>query len=311
MKKIVLTLFIITMCSLTSKPIGLERGILWRISGNGLTKPSYIFGTHHLFSEKILDSIPGFYKAFDSIERVVGEVNSDIAKSRSEAVKYLSSPSAKMPIDTTYRDILSKKDLQQVDSFFLQYLHCKSDKVYIRPDIANIFISQMIQQKYMPIAYLNINGSLDGYIRNKAITEGKAFDGLESVDEQLKIAYGKRSNLKVEARQFIDFINSLPDYCESIKQNIRAYQNQDLNALKENYDKTLSIGFKLEEDSIRNKNRSDELLKNRNLRWMKKLDNSINEKPTLIEVGVMHLVGEYGLINQFRILGYNVNPVRE
>jgi len=311
MKKILLTLFIITTCSLISKSIGLERGILWRISGNGLTKPSYIFGTHHIFSEKILDSIPGFYKAFDSIESVVAEVNSDDAKSRSEAIKYLSSQSAKMPIDTTYKDILSKKELQLVDSFFLQYLHCKSDRVYIRPDIANIFISQMIQQKYMPIAYLNINGSLDGYIRNKAVTNGKEVIGLETVGEQMEIAYGKRSNLKIEAKMLIHLIDFLPDYCESLKQNIRAYQNQDLNALKEDYDKTINTGFKLEEDSIRNKTRSDELLKNRNLRWMKKLDNLINEKPTLIEVGVMHLVGEYGLINQFRILGYNVNPVRE
>jgi len=311
MKKIVFTLFIITMCSLTSKPIGLEHGILWRISGNGLTKPSYIFGTHHIFSEKILDSIPGFYKAFDSVERVMAEVNSDDAKSSSEAVKYLSSPSVKMPIDTTYRDIFSKKDLQQVDSFFLQYLHCKSDRVYIRPDIANTFIIQMIQKEYMPKAYQNINGTLDGYIRNKAVTNGKEVDGLETVDEQMEIVYGKRSNLRVEAKHLIDFINSLPDCYESLKQNIRAYQNQDLNALKENWDKTLCTGLKLKEDSIRNKTRSEELLKNRNLRWMKKLDNLINEQPTLIEVGVMHLVGEYGLINQFRILGYNVNPVRE
>jgi uncharacterized protein len=311
MKKISLTLFIITMCSLTSTSIGLERGILWRISGNGLTKPSFIFGTHHIFSEKILDSIPGFYKAFDSVESVVGELNLDDAKSRLEANKYLSSPSVKMPIDTTYRDILSKKDLQQVDTFFLRYLHCKSDRVYIRPYIAGIFISQMIQQKYMPKAYLNINGTLDGYIRNKAITDGKAVDGLESIDEQMKIAYGKGSNLKAEAKMLINFFDFLPDCCESLKQNIRAYQNQDLNALKENFDKPVNTGFKLDEDSIRNKTRSDELLKNRNLRWMKKLNNLINKKPTLIEVGVMHLVGEYGLINQFRILGYNVNPVRE
>jgi uncharacterized protein YbaP (TraB family) len=311
MKKILLTLFIITMCSLTSKPIGLEHGILWRISGNGLTKPSYIFGTNHVFSEKILDSIPGFYKVFDSVESVVGEVNLVDAKSSLEAIKYFSSPSAKMPIDTTYRDILSKKDLQLVDSFFLQYLHCKSNRVYIRPNIANTFIALMILQKYMPKAYLNINGTLDGYIRNKAITDGKEVDGLESFDEQMKIAYGKGSNLKAEAKMLINFIDFLPDYCESFKQTIRAYQNQDLNAIKENYDKKINTGFKLEEDSIRNKTRSDELLKNRNLRWMKKLDNLINKKPTLIEVGVMHLVGEYGLINQFRILGYNVNPVRE
>ena len=31
--------------------------LLWKVSGNGLTQPSYIIGTHHLAPFSIMDSI--------------------------------------------------------------------------------------------------------------------------------------------------------------------------------------------------------------------------------------------------------------
>ena len=40
--------------------------LLWKISGNGLEHPSYIFGTHHLFPISFLDSVPGIKQAFAS-----------------------------------------------------------------------------------------------------------------------------------------------------------------------------------------------------------------------------------------------------
>ena len=37
--------------------------ILWKVSGNGLQKPSYILGTHHVASKDICDNIAGFNDA--------------------------------------------------------------------------------------------------------------------------------------------------------------------------------------------------------------------------------------------------------
>ena len=33
--------------------------LLWQVSGHGLTRPSYLFGTHHLIPVSFLDSVPG------------------------------------------------------------------------------------------------------------------------------------------------------------------------------------------------------------------------------------------------------------
>ena len=48
--------------------------LLWKISGNGLEKPSYVFGTHHVAPASMLDSIPGFNQAIADCDVVYGEV---------------------------------------------------------------------------------------------------------------------------------------------------------------------------------------------------------------------------------------------
>ena len=60
-----------------------ETSLLWKISGNGLEKPSYLFGTHHLVPVSFLDSIPAAVTAFEETDQTVGELDmSDMARCR-------------------------------------------------------------------------------------------------------------------------------------------------------------------------------------------------------------------------------------
>ena len=47
--------------------------LLWKISGRGIEKPSYILGTHHAVPFTYCDSIPGLMEAFDQVDYVIGE----------------------------------------------------------------------------------------------------------------------------------------------------------------------------------------------------------------------------------------------
>ena len=38
--------------------IGANAQLLWKISGNGLTKPSYLFGTHHVAPLSVIEGCP-------------------------------------------------------------------------------------------------------------------------------------------------------------------------------------------------------------------------------------------------------------
>ncbi|MBX7089581.1 MAG: TraB/GumN family protein [Cyclobacteriaceae bacterium] len=41
-----------------------EKSLLWKISGNGLKQPSYLFGTYHLLGDKFLSQVPEVQQPF-------------------------------------------------------------------------------------------------------------------------------------------------------------------------------------------------------------------------------------------------------
>ena len=61
-----------TMLVLAS--IGTQAQLLFKISGHGLTSPSYIVGTYHLASVSFVDSIPGIRQAMADTQLTYGEV---------------------------------------------------------------------------------------------------------------------------------------------------------------------------------------------------------------------------------------------
>lgn len=68
MKKLISALLLLMAAT------GVNAQLLWKISGNGLQKPSYIVGTYHLAPVSFADSIPGLKDALASTEQVYGEV---------------------------------------------------------------------------------------------------------------------------------------------------------------------------------------------------------------------------------------------
>lgn len=69
MKRILFSAFLLFVAL-----IGIQAQLLWKISGNGLSKPSYIIGTYHLAPASFADSIPGLKNALDASEQVYGEI---------------------------------------------------------------------------------------------------------------------------------------------------------------------------------------------------------------------------------------------
>jgi uncharacterized protein YbaP (TraB family) len=52
------------------------------------------------------------------------------------------------------------------------------------------------------------------------------------------------------------------------------------------------------------------LLDDRNNHWMQQLPQLMKEQSLFVAVGVLHLVGETGLVQQLRSKGYTVTPVK-
>ena len=70
MKKLMLTLALVLTAALN-----VNAQLLYKISGNGLEKPSYIIGTYHLAPVSFTDSIPGLKEALNAAEQEYGELD--------------------------------------------------------------------------------------------------------------------------------------------------------------------------------------------------------------------------------------------
>ena len=89
--------------------------LLWKVSGNGLSSPSYIMGTHHLAPLSVKDGIAGLQKAMDETQQVYGELKmSDI---QSPATIQKMQKMMMIESDTTLTTLLSPEDYETANKF--------------------------------------------------------------------------------------------------------------------------------------------------------------------------------------------------
>src|SRR6185503_2027933 len=96
----------------TGKQKPLEKSLLWEISGNGLMKASYLYGTIHMICKDDASVGDSLVAAIERSDRVYFEVDMDNLLEILMAFKDF-----KMRNDTTLSDLLSKEDYEKVKKF--------------------------------------------------------------------------------------------------------------------------------------------------------------------------------------------------
>ena len=91
--------------------------LLWKISGRGIEKPSYILGTHHAVPYTFCDTIPGLMKAFGEVGHVVGEF--DMLKMDAMTPQQMQNMQKMMmmPADTTMASLFSDAQRDTLDAY--------------------------------------------------------------------------------------------------------------------------------------------------------------------------------------------------
>lgn len=264
---------------------------MWQISGNGLQKPSYLFGTIHMIcSEDALlsDSLKNIIHNSDV---VYFEVDMDNLFEMLGVMKKM-----KMRNDTTLADLLNKDEYQKVKKYF-------EDKSALLPF--------SVLETYKPLLAASLlmeSGSecespkaMEEVIMKEAKEYGKKIKGLESMAYQMSIF--DTIPYKMQAKELVKYVDDAAQGKSSSKEYdklVQAYKDQDLEKLEE---LTLSTDMGIA-------NFTDILLYNRNRNWVEKLKTLLPEKSLVIAVGAGHLPGQQGVINLLRKAGYKLTPVK-
>jgi uncharacterized protein YbaP (TraB family) len=264
--------------------------LLWKISGNGLEKPSYLFGTIHMLcaDDAVLSS--NMKNVIRECDEVYFEVDMDNLFEMIGAIGKM-----KMNGDTTLQDLLSKEDYLKVKNYF-------ESKNSILPfsmleTFKPILAASTLEEGSMPCEN---TAMMEQVIMEEAKQSDKKIKGLETMAYQAGILDSIPYHLQAQQLlSFIDNENTGDKEDKQMKEMFDAYKSQDLKKLEDLMVETDPgmAGF------------TDLLLYNRNRNWVKKLKTLMTEKSLLIAVGAGHLPGDKGVINLLRKEGYKVTPV--
>ena len=293
-------------------------GLLWKITGNKLENPSYLFGTWHSMPYQFLDSVPGFYSAFNIATVYLGEIDPTTKPNRLQFAK------REMPQDTSYMDLLNKTDFDFLDSVVNKYLNASADLINYRPFPLGYILSMTILTQKMiqtdtTVKFIFQGGSLDGYLWMTAQKKGIPTFALETYSDRYRwgildlSVYGAYDEkLEDQVQKLIVDIKALVSDSLDVQSGIDliyAYCEQNLAKFEYIYSKDLNEKIILNEKTIKIEEATG---KNRNVFWMEKISPWLINNPNstlFIAVGATHLIGEYGLISLLRKEGYTVEPV--
>lgn len=253
---------------------------LYRISGNGLSKPSYLMGSIHLQDARLFNFQDSMYAGIDRCEVFAIEVHPD------STVQRVMEKSLKDNKRRLLKQQLSEREIAQLK---------KMDKDLENDVIENLTLPELIQLKRTRFA--NRNGVdkmpvfMDIFLYGLAMEKGKALTGLEQPEDQL----GLFDSIWVDTNP-VDLIKSWGKNYKSFTSLVDYYLKSDLQAVS----KMVSLMPEKTEELM---------LTRRNKVMLNSMVQIMQEKSLFSVVGAAHLPGGNGLLQMLRQKGYEVTPI--
>lgn len=274
--------------------------LLWRVSGNQLEDPSYLFGTMHV-SDSVIHAMVS-----DSLERVLGSCDVFLSELSFADVSNMDQGrmmnAMMMPEDTTLKDFFTAEEYEEMNDFFARNLGIGAMMVpKMKPfyTLATLQQLQMMGDSAMAVEMANSEKPvLDNLLSNIADSLGLELKGLETIEEQLGAI--DQIPLEKQAESLRYYIENYDENDNDAADMYKAYSTQNIDKIKE-----LVIDNK-EEFEIIEKPLITERNKNMHERLIAHLSTG---KTVFCAVGLLHLIGETGLILELREDGYTVEPI--
>jgi len=266
--------------------------LLWKISGNGLKKSSFLFGTHHLIDKELIPQFDSIMAVCGQSDAVVGEMDLKTPGMQKKMMQGAVMKGKKM------KDLVSASDYQLLDTEFKSVMG-------VGMSVLGSFKPMMLMSMHQLVLYLKSTGSkkqptaVDDLFQKQARAAKKKVIGLETLETQMNILFNNIS-LERQAEILLFEVRDKEQMLTELKQLNDVYISGDLEKMKE---------LDVDDESMRPEERKM-LVDDRNLNWIKQLPALFKEQSCFVAVGCLHLVGDNGLINQLRLKGYNVEPVR-
>ncbi|RIJ36702.1 TraB/GumN family protein [Pontibacter oryzae] len=288
--KIIFALMLAAWQTLPTLATGADKdlnALLWQISGKGLKKPSYLYGTLHAICPEQMVIPQVLRDKVGQTEQLTLELDMDDPNMMGQFMA-----SAKLPKGQSLKALFSEAQYRLLAAYFAE--NFSVDLKYLdnmKPFILQTMILSKLtgctpesyEQRLMDIAHSN---------KHEVI-------GLETVQQQMSAVDQLPDSMYAD--MLVRMVSDIPQAKTDYRRLVDLYLAQDLTGLeslmKQNYTPEQYLKFK------------EVFLSQRNKAWIPVIEQMANAKPTFFAVGAAHLPGEDGVIALLRKQGFKVTPV--
>lgn len=278
-------LFFLFLCAGISVHAQKENSLLWEISGNGLSKPSYLFGTIHMICKEDFFMPDVVKQKFESSQHVFLEMDMDDPKMQGKMMKL-----AMLPTGENLKKLFGN-DYPMVDSFF-------KAKAGMGLAVFNQFKPMMVMSMlYLKMLPCTQTESYETTFMAMAKQQQKDLKGLETIEDQMQVFDNIPDS--VEAANILKMIKDFDAQVKQFADMVAVYKEQNIQKL---YASVSSSPDLMEAQ--------DDLLKKRNSNWIPVMEQYMKEGQSFFAVGAAHLGGDIGLIALLKKAGYKVKAIK-
>lgn len=263
-----------------------DNTLLWEISGNGLTKPSYLFGTFHMMCKDDIHFSPNLLAALNYAGEVYFEMDLDDPANTLGALMFMNMKDGK-----TLKDLYTPEEFSRLEKYFNDSLRTSLKSFQkMKPTMLSAFL----YPKMFPCKTIS---GVEQELMKSAVKSKKEIKGFETIAFQAavfdSIPYDS------QAKNLLNTIDSIGHYKIFFDTMLHVYQSQQIGEIEEMFTKP-EFGM---QDGM------EFLLDKRNANWVEQLKTILPKQNIFMAVGAGHLVGKKGLIELLKKEGYTLRPI--
>jgi uncharacterized protein len=260
-----------------------NQSLLWEISGNGLKKPSFLFGTFHLLCKEDIHFSEALLRAIKLSDVIYMEMDMDDPTTMLSGMLYMN-----MKDDKKLSDLYSAEDYKRLEKYFADSLGMP---LALLQRAKPYFLVALLYPRMMKCSS---PAGVEEELVKIAKDDKKEIRGLETMQFQASVF--DSIPYEWQAKELLKNIDSFPVYQKEFDEMLQVYKDQRLDSMESMISKS-EFGADQYEDLLVN---------NRNRNWVQQLDTILKKESVFVAVGAGHLVGKSGLIELLKKAGYQV-----
>ena len=288
-------LFLVGGCKTAQKPVATQEAktplantLLWKVEGNGLKQPSFVYGTFHIMCKEDVNFSDGMQAAFSQSKELYLEMDLNDPATTMTLMQKMNMTNGKR-----LTDLYTPEQYQFLNTYFKDSLGFGLDAM---PTMKPFFLQTMLYTKMVKCKQLS------------------------GVEQEL-IALAKKQNKDIGAFETAAFQAGIFDSIPVEKQAEMLLEGvKDMNKSQTEFNKMYSLYTErrladlepmLQDENSDLKEYMPIMLDNRNFNWISIMKEKMPESSLFMAVGAGHLVGNKGLLTLLKNEGYTVTPVMD